>query len=82
MMFVKNNQISGRQTARLLLFELLGYGALLVPAALAQTTGRDGIFSIGIGILAGFFYLRILKMTYGQRKESYTNILIEVCVTA
>ena len=78
-MFVKNNQISGRQTTRLLLFELLGYSALLIPAVLAQTAGRDGIFSIGIGIVAGFFYLRMLKKTCSQIKGSYSQALIETC---
>ena len=60
-MFATNNQISGRQTTRLLLFDLLGYSALLVPATLAKTVGKDGIFSIALGVAAGFLYLRLLK---------------------
>jgi len=78
-MFVKNNQISGRQTARLLFFDLLGYSALLIPTTLAQTAGRDGIFSIGIGIAAGFLYVRLLKTVCGQMKGSYGQVLIETC---
>jgi len=81
-MFVKNNQISGRQTTRLLSFDLLGYSALLIPAALAQTAGIDGIFSIGIGIVAGFFYLRMLKIVCSQMKGSYGQALIETCGNA
>ena len=58
-MFATNNQISGRQTARLLLFDMLGYSALLIPAELARTAGRSGVFSIIFGVLAGFIYLRL-----------------------
>lgn len=78
-MFAKNNQISGRQAARLIFFDLLGYSALLVPAALAGTAGNDGIISIGLGILAGFFYLWFLKKLIGQMKGTYSQCVTEVC---
>ncbi len=74
-MFAKNNQISGRQTTRLLLFDLLGYSALLVPATLAGAVGKDGIFSILIGIAAGFLYLRLLKSLTGRLQISYSECL-------
>ena len=61
-MFATNNQISGRQTARLLLFDMLGYSALLIPAELAGIAGRSGIFSIMLGVSAGFLYLKMLKV--------------------
>ena len=61
-MYAENNKISGRQAARLLTFDLLGYSALAVPAVLAKTSGRDGIFSVFLGIGAGFLYLRLLKI--------------------
>ena len=78
-MFAKNNQISGRQMMRLLLFELLGYSALLAPAVLAKTAGRDGIFSIGIGIAAGFFYLWLLKPLSSRMQGSYCDCLVHTC---
>lgn len=74
-MFVKNNQISGRQTTRMLLFEMLGYSALLAPPALAKTAGRDGIFSILLGIGTAFLYLYLLKHMVGGRNEKYSECL-------
>jgi len=78
-MFAKNNRISGRQATRLLLFDLLGYSALLIPAALAQTAGRDGIFSIVIGTAAGFLYLRLLNGLVKQMQGNYSQTLINTC---
>lgn len=60
-MFSDNNRISGRQAFRLLTYDLLGLGTLLVPTALAQTAGRDGIFCIGIAVVAALWYLKILS---------------------
>lgn len=80
-MFAKNNQISGRQTTRLLVFELLGYSALLVPSALAQTAGRDGIFSIALGVAAGFLYLRLLKTLLTRMRGNYSDCLTASCKT-
>lgn len=59
-MFSANNRISGRQTFRLLTYDLLGLGTLLVPTVLAKTAGRDGIFCIVIGVVAGLLYLKLL----------------------
>lgn len=78
-MFIKNNQISERQAFRLLLFDLLGYGALLAPSALAETAGKDGIFAIIIGIGAGFLYLFFIKSFVGRMSEGYTDCLTTVC---
>lgn len=78
-MFAKNNQISGRQTTRLLVFELLGYSALLVPSALAESAGRDGIFSIVLGVAAGFLYLRLIKSGFGRIQGTYTECLTNTC---
>lgn len=78
-MFIKNNQISERQAFRLLLFDLLGYGALLAPSALAETAGRDGIFSIAAGIGAGFLYLYVIKRLLAGGREDYTTCLTALC---
>ena len=56
-MFSENNQISGRQVFRLLTYDFLGMGTLLLPTMLADTAGRDGIFCILAGILSTFLYL-------------------------
>ena len=40
-MFSSNEKISGRQAFRLLVFDLLGLGTLLIPAAVAGFCGRD-----------------------------------------
>ena len=45
-MFAENSQISGRQAFRLLSYDLLGTGTLLLPQLLAARTGQDGIFTI------------------------------------
>lgn len=77
-MFVNNNQISGRQTARLLLFQMLGYSALLIPPELAKTAGTDGIFSIAAGVFFGFVYLHFLKRMGMNMQKSYSRTLTDV----
>jgi len=74
-MFVKNNQISGRQAFRLLVFELLGYSALLTPAILAKTAGRDGIFSIVLMVVGGLIYLRLIRDMLTGGGEDYVSAL-------
>ena len=37
---------------RLMTYDLLGIGTLLVPQMLAKAAGRDGILSIGIGTVS------------------------------
>lgn len=56
-MFSENNRISERQTFRLLTYDLLGLSTLLIPSVLAEVAGRDGIFSIAVGVAAGLLYL-------------------------
>ena len=77
-MFAKNNQISGRQMTRLLIFDLLGYSALLIPSVLAKTSGNDGVLSIGLGVLAGFFYLKILKSVSQKMPGGYEKGLVDL----
>ena len=48
-MFADNQMISGRQCARLLFFDFLGIGTLLLPGYLANLAGEDGIFAIALG---------------------------------
>ena len=56
-MFSENNQISGRQVFRLLTYDYLGMGPLLLPTMLADTAGRVGIFCSLAGILSSFLFL-------------------------
>lgn len=61
-MFSGNNRISERQAFRLLTYDLLGLSTLLIPPVVAEKAGRDGIFSIVLGILASLLYLRVLRV--------------------
>lgn len=76
-MFSENNEISGRQAFRLLTYDLLGLGTLLVPTVLAGVSGRDGIFGIFLGVLAGLLFLKLLSNVVGNMKGSFTEELEE-----
>lgn len=78
-MFSENNQISGRQVFRLLTYDFLGMGTLLLPTMLAYTAGRDGIFCILAGILATFLYLKLLRYLLKGMKTSYPDFLMQKC---
>lgn len=73
-MFSENNRISGRQMYRLMTYDLLGIGTLLVPQMLAKTAGRDGILSIGIGMAAALAYLWILRRLARPHRNLIRNI--------
>ena len=74
-MFSENNRISGRQMYRLMTYDLLGIGTLLVPQMLAKAVGRDGILSIGIGMAAALAYLWILRRLAPPAQESYPEYM-------
>lgn len=74
-MFSENNRISGRQMYRLMTYDLLGIGTLLVPKMLAKAAGRDGILSIGIGMAAALMYLWILRRIAPPAQESYPEYM-------
>ena len=78
-MFSENNQISGRQVFRLLPYDFLGMGTLLLPTMLADTAGRDGIFCILAGILTTFLYLKLLRYLLKGMKTSYPDFLKQKC---
>ena len=78
-MFSENNQISGRQGVRLLTYDFLGMGTLLLPTMLADTAGRDGIFCIMAGILSTFLYLKLLRYLLKGMKTSYPDFLKQNC---
>ena len=78
-MFSENNQISGRQVFRLLTYDVLGMGTLLLPTMLADTAGRDGIFCILAGILSTFLYLKLLRYLLKGMKTSYPDFLKQKC---
>ncbi len=59
-MFSNNKKISGRQAFRLLTYDFMGPGTLLVPTVLSGLAGRDGIFSIFAGLAAALLYLWLL----------------------
>lgn len=74
-MFSENNRISGRQAFRLLTYDLLGLGTLLVPTVLSGVSGRDGIFGIFIGVLAGLLFLNLISKIVSNMKGSFTEYL-------
>jgi len=78
-MFSENNQISGRQVFRLLTYDFLGMGTLLLPTMLADMAGRDGIFCILAGILSTFLYLKLLRYLLKGMKTSYPDFLKQKC---
>lgn len=78
-MFSENNQISGRQVFRLLTYDFLGMGTLLLPTMLADTAGRDGIFCLLAGILSTFLYLKLLRYLLKGMKTSYPDFLKQKC---
>ena len=78
-MFSENNQISGRQVFRLVTYDFLGMGTLLLPTMLADTAGRDGIFCILAGILSTFLYLKLLRYLLKGMKTSYPDFLKQKC---
>lgn len=53
-MFSENNQISGRQVFRLLTYDFLGMGTLLLPTMLADTAGATGFFAFWRGFCPHF----------------------------
>lgn len=73
-MFSSNEKISGRQAFRLLVFDLLGLGTLLIPAAVAGFCGRDGIFCIIVGTVLGLLFLRLLVYAVGDMQAALQNI--------
>ena len=64
---------------RLLTYDFLGMGTLLLPTMLADTAGRDGIFCILAGILSTFLYLKLLRYLLKGMKTSYPDFLKQNC---
>lgn len=78
-MFSENNKISDRQVFRLLTYDFLGIGTLLLPTMLANTAGRDGIFCILAGLILAFLYLKILQYLMQNKEKSYPDYLKKCC---
>ena len=74
-MFSKNGQISIRQTYRLLFFDLVGVGTLLLPTMLASTCGGAGLWSIVIGAFAAYIYLTIIDLAIKKMKTDLLSYL-------
>lgn len=78
-MFSENNKISDRQVFRLLTYDFLGIGTLLLPTMLASTAGRDGIFCILACLILAFLYLKILQYLMQNTGKSYPDYLKKCC---
>lgn len=75
MMFSDNKYISGRQAFRLLTYDFLGLGTLLVPTVLAVLAGRDGIFGILLGVAAALAFLKLLGYIVRDMDVDYMTYL-------
>lgn len=80
-MFSSNEKISGRQAFRLLVFDLLGLGTLLIPTAVADFCGRDGIFCIIAGTIAGILFLKLMVYAVGNMQGSFAEYTENMCGT-
>ena len=78
-MFAKNNQISARQSFRLLTYDLLGVGTLLIPTALSGLCGPDGIFAVFFGTVASLLYLKVLRSVFSDMEGGYSEYLTKIC---
>lgn len=76
-MFAGNDRISSRQAFRLLTYDLLGFGTLMIPTVLAKVAGRDGIFCIFIGLVLSLIYLKLLKRTGEKMKHDFAGFLLD-----
>ena len=71
-MYSKNNKISTRQIFRLLTYDILGVGTLLLPSLLAGKTAKNGMAALLLGIIGGilFFCLMGVVIRYLDQEES------------
>lgn len=70
-MFSDNQKISGRQLNRMLILDIFGVSSLLLPTGLADIAGRDGIFAIAAGTLAGILYLLLLMQIIRNMESDF-----------
>jgi hypothetical protein len=68
-MFSTNNKISKRQMFRLLTYDILGIGTLLLPSALSAETGKNGMLAILLGMGAGLCYCILIGWQVNAMKE-------------
>lgn len=76
-MYSKNNKISKRQMFRLLTYDLLGIGTLLLPSVIAEKTEKNGIVAIILGIGAGLLFAALIGCLVKNMEngESYPGYL-------
>ena len=74
-MFSDNRKISGRQTTRLLIYDITGVSSLLLPPLLAETAGGDGIFCIFLALIPAYLFLGIIKNVQKRMDEGYPEYI-------
>lgn len=72
-MFSDNRKISKGQLKKMIILDSFGITSLLFPTTLANTAGRDGIFSIILGTLLTLLYTIIIFWIIKRRKVSYLD---------
>lgn len=73
-MFSKNNKISKRQIFRLLSYDVLGVGTLLLPSALGKVSGKNGMAALLVGLLAGLVFAVLLGGVIESMREGETYL--------
>ena len=71
-MFSKNNKISKRQVFRLLSYDILGVGTLLLPPLLGEASGKNGMAALLVGIFAGLVFAVLLGGVIESMREGET----------
>lgn len=73
-MFSSNEKISGRQAFRLLVFDLLGLGTLLIPAAVAGFCGGTAFSALLWEQCLDFYFYAFWCMQWGICRAALQNI--------
>ena len=76
-MFSENKKISIGQINRLLILDIFGVSSLLLPGLLANSVGKDGIFSMITAAGFAVFYVWLLGKILKQIQGSYYTFLKE-----
>ena len=77
-MFANNGRISQSQCMRLLFFDMMGIGSLMLPGYLAGSCETDGAIAIVAGCAMGFAMLAYLKWVLAKQKTDYFSYIHSV----
>jgi spore germination protein (amino acid permease) len=78
-MFSENRKISERQTTRLLVYDIVGISSLILPPALANVAGGDGIFCIFLALIPAYLFLSIVGKVREHAGTDYLEHIRSCC---